>query len=292
MQHKYQIPAIHDFIETYKDTPTFTFIHLAEYLHNDLNMAKHYDHDLANMLQSLHNSSALQNTFFLLVSDHGFQRSEPPFIFTNQGKTEINMPVFYLLPPTDFSTKHPDKYRNLIRNSRVLTTFFDINQMIRDVLSLATHTPVTQIFQGYEGHGESLFASLPNRSCAQAEVPEPYCSCLDGVSRLDPGAETLLALGTALLRDVNTYLQGIHHCQQLSLLRLDNASLKKSSDQSYLTFLLYAGQRQAIFEAQVRCTVTSGDSCSIGLTRLDWYSKTSGCLPHSLSHLSPFCICP
>ena len=288
MQHKYQIPAIRDFLETYKDSPTFSFIHLAEYLHNDLNMAKHYDQDLAKMIQTLQNSSALKNTFFLLMGDHGFQRSDPPFIFTKQGTIEMNMPAFYLLPPEDFYTRHPDKYSNLVRNSELVTTFFDINQMIRDVLSLAVGQPATNIFKGFEGHGQSLFSRLSNRTCEEAEIPEEYCSCMEGVTSMDTGDKDLVRLSKALLTDVNNYLRNIQQCQELSLHRLDNASIKKTDKQSHISFQIYTLQKNAIFQAQILC----GDSCTIKLTRLDWYSVTSQCLPHSLAHLAPLCICP
>ena len=291
MQHKFQLPAIHDFIETYKDVPNFAFIHLAEYLHNDLNMAKYYDQDMANMIKSLHNSSALKNTFFMLMGDHGFQRSDPPFIFTKQGKTEIDMPAFYLVPPEDFSIKHPTKYKNLIENSKVLTTFFDINQMMRDILSLSVDKPTRHIFKGFEGHGKSLFEKLSNRTCKEAEVPEEFCSCTDGVFSLDTDTDSLVKLSKALLKDVNSYLKDIKYCVELTVLKLDNASVKRTNDLSLLTFQIYVEQKRAIFEARVTCKQNSVDPCGINLTRLDWYSLTSQCIPDNSKRLSPLCIC-
>ena len=291
MLHKYQLPAIHDFIDMYKHTPTFTFIHLVEYLHNDLNMAKHYDRDLAHMIKSLHNSSALKNTFLMLMGDHGWQRTEPPFIFTKQGKTEMNMPAFYILPPTDFSSKYPEKYKNLIKNSKSLTTFFDINQMMRDILSLASNISVSQLFQGFEGHGSSLFSNLSARTCEEAEIPEDYCSCLDGVSNMDTRAENLQLLARALLTDLNNHLKGLDFCQGLTLSRLENASIKKAGTLTLLTFLIYVEQREAIFEAQVECHDYLGDFCHIKLVRMDWYAMTDDCIKGRLSQLNQVCIC-
>ena len=97
----------------------------------------------------------------------------------------MNMPAFYLLPPAEFSSKYPEKYKNLVKNSKSVTTFFDINQMMRDFLSLASDTSVSKLFQGFEGHGSFLFSNLSARTCEQAEIPEDYCSCLDGVSSMD-----------------------------------------------------------------------------------------------------------
>ena len=45
--HEYQLDVLHDFIEEYKNTPTFAFLHLAEYTHNDQNLARLYDEYLS-----------------------------------------------------------------------------------------------------------------------------------------------------------------------------------------------------------------------------------------------------
>ena len=48
--HKYQFDVLHDFLEKYKTDPTFAFLHLQEYTHNDQNLARLYDDDLSSML--------------------------------------------------------------------------------------------------------------------------------------------------------------------------------------------------------------------------------------------------
>ena len=48
--HEYQLDALHDFIKEYKETPTFAFLHLAEYTHNDQNLARLYDEHLSSIL--------------------------------------------------------------------------------------------------------------------------------------------------------------------------------------------------------------------------------------------------
>ena len=45
--HEYQFAALHDFLEEYKAAPTFAFLHLAEYTHNDQNLARLYDENLS-----------------------------------------------------------------------------------------------------------------------------------------------------------------------------------------------------------------------------------------------------
>ena len=48
--HEYQFDALQDFIEEYKTAPTFAFLHLAEYTHNDQNLARLYDENLSAKL--------------------------------------------------------------------------------------------------------------------------------------------------------------------------------------------------------------------------------------------------
>ena len=53
--HEYQLDVLQDFIEQYKRIPTFAFLHLAEYTHNDQNLARLYDESLSSMLGMISN---------------------------------------------------------------------------------------------------------------------------------------------------------------------------------------------------------------------------------------------
>ena len=48
--HEYQLDALKDFTEEYRDRPTFAFLHLHEYTHNDQNLARIYDEYLSSTL--------------------------------------------------------------------------------------------------------------------------------------------------------------------------------------------------------------------------------------------------
>ena len=106
--HKYQFDVIQDFLEKYKATPTFAFLHLQEYTHNDQNLARLYDDDLSAMLERLFDSGSLDQTFLLLMGDHGFRFD---WGGTDQGKTETSMSALAVLPPQQFRSQHPEKYQ-------------------------------------------------------------------------------------------------------------------------------------------------------------------------------------
>ena len=58
--------------------------------------------------EKLFDSGALDETFLLLMGDHGF-RMDFSWGGTDQGKTEATMPALAVLAPQHFRTQHPDK---------------------------------------------------------------------------------------------------------------------------------------------------------------------------------------
>ena len=81
--HTHQLRILRDLL-LHQDGPTFAFLHLTEYTHNNLNMASHYDEPTMEMIGELDRSGSLNDTFFILLGDHGFQRGEWHFVLTEQ----------------------------------------------------------------------------------------------------------------------------------------------------------------------------------------------------------------
>ena len=80
-QHQFRI--LEDIL-MHQEGPTFSYFHLNEYTHNELAMARHYDVPLEQLVTKLSKAGALNDTFFLLLADHGFQRGDNPFVLTEQ----------------------------------------------------------------------------------------------------------------------------------------------------------------------------------------------------------------
>ena len=62
--------------------------------------------------EKLFDSGALDETFLLLMGDHGF-RMDFSWGGTDQGKTEATMPALAVLAPQQFRDKYPDKAQEL-----------------------------------------------------------------------------------------------------------------------------------------------------------------------------------
>ena len=288
--HHHELSAIEDFLTVYSANPTFAHIHLAQYTHNDLNMGKLYDSDLRAMMERLVVGGALDNTFFLLMGDHGFQRAEDPFVLTRQGAVENDLPALYILPPVKFRERHEEMYQHLRNNTAKLTSFFDINQMLRQLLALASNNTVENLFRGFEGHGVSLFSDVGDRTCAEADIPQDYCQCTDGISELE--SQPARDIAESIIRDLNTFLAGFGLCQELLLKEVKEATVKRTRELNSVKVKFVVENRGGIMEGSFSWPVGSVSSLKTGeVLRLDWYSSTSHCVPHSLDYIRPYCIC-
>ena len=98
----------------------------------------------------------------------------------------------------------------------------------------------------------------------------------------------------ALLEDIDTFLLPLGLCRPLKLAEVKEATLRPSSEgqkYSVLELQLALSVSQAVFQATIELSTSPPSMQSVTLTRMDWYSATSACLPSTFPHLRPYCIC-
>jgi len=288
-QHQFRI--LEDIL-MHQEGPTFSYFHLNEYTHNELAMARHYDLPLEQLVTKLSKAGALNDTFFLLLADHGFQRGDNPFVLTEQGTMENNMPAFLLLPPSSLLTDHPEMVDALRGNANRLSSHLDIYVTLRELLSMGSDKPLVDAGRG--SPGKSLLHPIENRGCAGAGVPPQHCSCTEGRVKLEKSG--LQKLARAILRDTDTLLQPLGLCRQLKLSEIREASLRpKTEGQKHsvleMQLAVSAPLVEAVFQATIAISTNPPSLHRVTLTRMDWYSTTSKCLPSNFPHLRPYCIC-
>ena len=286
--HVQEFQVIEDFLNTYADVPNMMHVHLGQYSHNDVNMAKLYDNELQSLIQSLIEQGALKRTVLMILGDHGFQRGEQPFMMTSQGKTENDLPAFYLLPPGKLVRERKDMHANLVKNSERLASFWDVNKMLRQILSMSLDVNTTSLFPNYEGHGTSLLSDVGDRSCEEAEIPEAFCECQDGVT--DITGEQASDLATAMVRDINNFLAAFPFCRTLNLDKVGDGSVKILGSIISVRLQLDA-KGGGKFEGRFSYSQDGEALREAKAVRLDLYGPTSGCVPRSHAHIRPFCIC-
>jgi len=138
--------------------------------------------------------------------------------------------------------------------------------------------------------GASLFGKLKaNRTCRQASIPTEYCSCVDGIKKIDLSDPAVIKLAQTILSDRYSDLQSLKLCQPLTFKNITDGWVKMEKGISLLKIQLQVEAGGAHFEIFVKQTLEEG--ISIQLTRQDWYSKTGRCLTKQQEYLKPYCIC-
>ena len=250
-------------------------------------MAKNYDADLAVMLTNLSNEKALEDTFLLLMGDHGYRTQG--FANLPQGEIENNMPGLLIIPPKDLAVEHPDWLKNLKANADVLTSHWDIHHMFRDILGIAGGAEeVVDVYKDHKVPGASLFSPLGRRSCTEAGVPLEFCSCPDGHISLDPSSVQDIA--QAVLMDINIFLQPLWGCRKLELANITSAVIKMEGEVISLEAVLAMSIEPVTFN--MRLSSSGENISSLSLTRSDKYSETSHCVPEAEPGARQYCICP
>ena len=92
--------------------------------------------------------------------------------------------------------------------------------------------------------------------------------------------------------DLNTFLAGFGLCQELRLKEVKEATVKRTSELSSVKVKFSLENRGGLMEGSFSWSSSDLTSLKSGqVVRLDWYSSTSLCVPHTLDYIRPYCIC-
>ena len=170
--HKVAFEYMLSYFRAYRNTPKFSFVSLAPLTHENINSLGYADDDFKILLHHLKKESFLNSTFLVVFGDHGPRFSA--LRQTIQGKLEERLPFLSITTPKWFSVQYPKLYRNLVHNSGVLTTPFDLYATLRHIITYPEYpSGITT--------GQSLFNRIDegSRTCAMAGVEEHWCPCLN-----------------------------------------------------------------------------------------------------------------
>ena len=98
--------------------------------------------------------------------------------------------------------------QNLVKNTKFLTSNFDVYLMLRDILALSLGKSSKDLFSERKTQaGVSLFSEVTNRTCQEAGVPPMYCCCNNGREKMEADDPIILAIANGVLDDLNQYLR-------------------------------------------------------------------------------------
>ena len=304
-----QTEYLKQFIHHYSKKRKFAFSFLNEISHEYPNFLEYGDETVLDLLKWMKREGHLQNSAFVLFSDHGARIDKIRNTFV--GRIEDRMPVLELVLPEHLKSKFPDLHANLLKNTDRLSTHFDSHQTIEDILYQRFKNP-TVSFVDNRLRSISLFRELPvDRSCADAWIPEHYCACY-AMKPVNINSDALLPLLTNHFVSVlNSKFKDFPQCARLELSKIHDVrqiihGLQHSETENtgISLFQFFQPERQTdkryflvietkpgfgIFEASLIYTSASTVDLVGEPARVNKYGNQSSCVNQKL--LKPYCFC-
>lgn len=188
------------FTKSLADQLSFSFFWTSSMTHDFINYPMLIDNDLSELLLQLKSQKYLDNTILFVLSDHGIrfgsfrQTTFQGMVEERLRKTDnqilqsdlqvLTDPIsaaFFAVLPRSFKQKFPLAVRNLKRNSRRLTTHFDVFETLKDLSNIDTNLLSNEKLRKRSDdlkerelnlpRGISLFLEIPGeRTCESAGV--------------------------------------------------------------------------------------------------------------------------
>ncbi|XP_023229253.1 uncharacterized protein LOC111629573 [Centruroides sculpturatus] len=181
------------FIKNYNSyRPYFGFIFFVELSHDYVSQVSIADDDLTKWLRDKYENDYLNDTIFILFSDHGHRFDS--IRTTLVGRIEERMPFFSIYVPPSLVRENPQIMQTLDTNTGRLTTPFDTYYTLMDVLR---HNTGSKLGSTSSSRGTTLFGTISSdRTCPQAGISEHYCTCEveTTLSLSDPKCQTASTL--------------------------------------------------------------------------------------------------
>uniref|UniRef100_A0A6P4E1B1 Uncharacterized protein LOC108037031 n=1 Tax=Drosophila rhopaloa TaxID=1041015 RepID=A0A6P4E1B1_DRORH len=243
------------------------------------------------ILRALERRKILERTLVLLLSDHGLRFG--PFVKTFQGMRETSLPTMVAIYPRWLEHRFPLAVANLRTNAKRLVTTYDIHETLKDVVNLENigdERIRNRTLRLRNNHNVSLFLPIPEeRSCFSARIPLHFCEC-DGFIKIPWNIRSIHRIAQFAVASINKLLLPYKQCQQLELLKVEDAYLRKQQEVilETITVRLVTEPGNGHFDATV---LSKNDSSLQGaITRTDRYREQSFCAREEPIEI--YCYCP
>jgi hypothetical protein len=220
---------------TLKNKLYFHFTWITNFVHDSARNTELFDGPVLQLLQDLTAESLLNNTVFILMSDHGMSYGK--YMELEQGMLESRMPMMTIAFPVWFEEKYSRAVGNMRRNARRLSTPFDLHETLKDLLDVPGLLSDSELRDRREvepyslNRGISLFLPIPrNRTCVGAGIDDHWCICWSRTLIPNPSKHphilNILARSVGFL---NTKLSNFPMC---AFLELDSIILAREIHQT------------------------------------------------------------
>eukprot|EP01135_Chromosphaera_perkinsii_P004644 Nk52_evm37s292 gene=Nk52_evmTU37s292 len=172
--HNYLFDYVNSFWKNYEDVPKAMFATFEEAHEGTGLVISSMDDSFHDFLQKFHADGHLHNTVLFLTADHGLHMG-PYFETFPGGVLEQKLPALFVVVPAWLPNKLPYIHGGLLDNENTLVTAADIFKTLKYIETMNEKT-TESMKKDTEG---TLFGSIPQRTCAQANIPLAYCGCLE-----------------------------------------------------------------------------------------------------------------
>ena len=121
--------------------------------HGESKRATLIDQDVVDFYTTLKASNHHNNTIVIFFGDHGNRASE--FRASIQGKLEERLPMMSFSFPTLFRQKYPTYFKNFVKNSRLMTTHYDIHTTLKHLIQFPDDYPASK-----HPYGRTIFSDI------------------------------------------------------------------------------------------------------------------------------------
>lgn len=298
-QYQVQLKYMKSFMKSYPGKRKFGLTFFSDLCHRRPSLIRVADSGLVAFFNSLKDENLLHDTMFITMSDHGGRFHD--LRQSTQGKLEHRLPFLSVTFPSWFKRKYPGHVAEMFKNSRIISSPFDLHATLRHLLTFP-EKPLSEAVRV----GRSLFEPLPvNRTCEDAGIPEQYCPCLQwqAIDMFHPhvskAAKVALNYINELLR---SYQMTDRLCHKLQLKAILEAYQKipsyKTSENlissnetcSYqIKFLTTPGD--GLFEAFLKMSSTGDFKVNGEIDRVNMYEDQPSCIATELPYMRPYCLC-
>ncbi|KAF5293098.1 hypothetical protein FQA39_LY13708 [Lamprigera yunnana] len=298
-----------DYIMKYSETmhrneiPYFGLFWGSSLSHDFLNKPQLGDDYYAKFFKQLSDTGILNNTVLIFMSDHGIRWDD--IRSTYQGRMEERLPFLFMTLPKAYQLQFHQALINLNKNTRKLTTPFDLHETLKDLLNPYSLTAdiLNERVESKRGdrRAYSLFELIPNnRTCESAEIDTHWCTCQ--MSKPVSLNDSFVIEGSKhVVKYLNSLLEGYRQCANLIVSEISSAHVHSSEEQLQgdhysldytLVFKTIPGNGS--FEATVRRDINKTDEKDnfnvIGtVSRINLYGDQSRCIADF--HLKLYCYC-
>ena len=299
--HQYSLRYLRRFMEAFKDERKFIFLNNSPLGHFQNTLIGLADKDVREMYKYLEQKGFLENTVVIFFGDHGNRAG--PYRQTWIGRLELRLPFLSITLPSWFKSLYPDFYENMLANTKVLTTYFDLYATLRHLMDLTSKSTE-------HGFGRSLFTKIEpwKRSCESAGVPDHYCPCLSYESQ-NITDTVVKSIAQKLVEFMNNQLLSVtevaNNCTHLTLKNIVKAGMRnlpKLRDSAARSFVyehvIEVSPSGGLFEATSTVTMATDNKAIFSfrterssISRINMYRNQPDCIARTYPHFRDYCYC-